>query len=274
MKGRFTLMEIILIIAFTVCIYIILNKQNLEKQALKQKNTSLQNTLEIQKYKDKKKSTFINKFLLMYNKWFTLIEMIIVMWVISILVTLSTPSIKEYLERSKVITYQRFASEMIREIQSYRSEVGEISRWTPLSWDWFCFTQNPEVWCDTTYRHIWMSSYLLKNNPKLLKDIEILFQHDTDPSSEDLWYENLDLPFYQSTWWINFPGKDMTSTSRVPAFVWRVPYAIWVEEWWYTRTGSNMPKSADNICSPGIAWMAMSLPSFWFGAIDCIYLFE
>ncbi len=210
----------------------------------------------------------------MYNKWFTLIEMIIVMWVISILVTLSTPSIKEYLERPKVVTYQRFASEMIKEIQSYRSEVGEISRWTPLSWDWFCFTQNLEIWCDTTYRHPGMSSYLLKNNPKLLEDIKTLFSHVTDPSWEVLWYENLYLPDYQSWWWINFPGKDMTSTKRVPAFVWRVPYAIWIDEWMYYRTGSDMPKSADNICSPGIAWIAYSFYAYWFGAVDCVYFFE
>lgn len=208
---------------------------------------------------------------------FTLIEMIIVLSVIGILVTAFAPQVTQYLEKSKVTQYQSFAWEMIKTITSYRAELGEITRPVPAWWDWFCVSENIETWCDTTWRHEWLSDYITKNNPKLHRTIKTVFPHGPNPDWEVLWYENLNL--VQFAWWgYVFPGRDMTSTKTIWTWTWSVPYAPGLadgDSYYLDWTKTSLGKEFDKLCSP---WLALesyrndswSVPR----STTCMYFFE
>ena len=210
-----------------------------------------------------------------FKKGVTLIEMMIVMSIIGILASALYPQITAYVERSKILQYQTFAKEMIQQIHNYIAEWNDISRPVPAGWDWFCFSEKSETWCDTTWRHIGMSDYITKNSPKLHREIERLFNHTNNPYDEALWYENLSLTQY-GWWWYVFPGRDMTSTKFIPAFYWPVPSAPWAPVWVYVIVswGTGLGKEYDKLCTP---WFATAI---WWGDATyapttwCIYLFE
>lgn len=147
------------------------------------------------------------------EKAFTLIEIMIVIAVIGVLASVLYPSVSGYLWRASVTKYQNFGGEMIHMIGMYRSEVGELG-------DFSCFSESPDSWCSGVQRDAQASLFITKNSPKLHALRTSMFTEDPYLSS---WYENISLPSWASYGYV-FPGKDMTSTQKIPTFIWTIPH--------------------------------------------------
>mgnify|MGYP002139800707 CR=1 FL=1 len=214
------------------------------------------------------------------KKWFTLMEIIVVISIIGTLAFVLYPNLKNYILNSRVVNYQNTVAETINIINLYRNEVWEI--WTGASL--FCFSENEDTSCNSSNRHVGMSNFITKNNPKLHNKIKTfldswiygpLLIYSYDSLSHRFWAEydlqrNMNTTVWILTWYI---------ADRAP---W-IPDWYWLYRWswydpisyWAIYSGVLMlPTELDKTCSPGNAYAGLSMWSGEYKVSYCYYLFE
>lgn len=207
----------------------------------------------------------------MKNKWFTLIELMIVIAIIWVLVTALYPQLGNYLDRANVVKYQSSVKEVIQTIHNYEAENWTLSTvgWWQLLCEGTCSYWNP--------RQDELSDYITRNNPKLWTTLTGLTFPPFSEYTVNYW--TIDLATWSSYGRNSFPGKDMTSMKIIPAITWAIPKAPGLTFWtWISLSGNNMPLSVTKRCSPGIAYYAENYYDWGEGSTFndtyCVYFFE
>ncbi len=218
------------------------------------------------------------------KKWFTLMEIMIVIAIIGTLAAVLYPQISNYILKARVVNYQNTAAEMIKMVNLYRNEVGEIDGPSTL----YCFSElDDNIYCPTINRHTAMSDFITRNNPKLHEKTKTFFYNPDYYASLaiEYTYKSLFDKFGAS---VQIPGRDMSDPKKVGILTWmifdRAPdvpdgYLLYLGTWFddstpgYTESGVvNLPLSLDKVCYPGLADGGFNV--YWVQMTICYYLFE
>lgn len=224
----------------------------------------------------------------LYKRWFSLVEIIIVIFIIWILSAALFPSVSGYLRRADDIKTQELARGFIAMINQYVNDNwGFDPLYTLLADDseYYCYwldnTECPALWSNF---HQWLDNFF-RSSPEWQTLLEKREQYrdkllqffpwiSTEDSIWGLYREN---NLYLWSIWYILPGEDMTDTRKRLWMYWVVdgkgsyyPSTDW--EWGITWV--SLSPEADKRCAPGFAVAYAVDVALWIKATWCYYRFE
>jgi len=234
---------------------------------------------------------------MMKKTWFTLIEIIIAIWVIAILSTVAIPQVQWYLERARATEYDLAIKDSIIVLENYIKEENVISQpaQTLLQRELYYIPINPTTtWVVWSWEvHVWLRDYFHKDST-WIQSMKVL-QRGGDPN----WISRPIFVYATANWlrenWsyhdIPWVADIFDTTIKIPltywwkdwkytVFNWTAAlswsyYPAWVDypEWYeisYHRYNNPNVSTADSFCLP---WRAYSIydDSNYGTSIECVY---